>query len=151
MNQILMMNFMLWGCSKKNTVKNSVPIEEVHAEESSPAKDVETVTPIFDRFTIDERIKEHTPKIRACYEKVLKKNSSAHGRIMMSFDIGPKGKVLNLEPKEDSLNAPELTACLVEIFSTMQFPAGMQNDMVQIGEAMNKNVSVSYPLLFSPE
>ena len=150
MNQILMMSFMIWGCYKKNAVKNSAPIEEVHAEESSSEKAAETVTPIFDRFTIDERIKEHTADIQACYQKALKEDSGVQGRIFMSFDIGQKGNVVNLEPKEDSLNSPELTACLVGVFSKIQFPAGMQSDIVRSDGTRDQYVSVNYPLSFAP-
>ena len=68
----------------------------------------------------------------------------------MKFDIGPKGKVLNLEPTKDTLNAPELTVCLVDVFSKIQFPAGMQSDIVRSDGTRDQYVSVNYPLRFGP-
>ena len=141
MSQILMLSFVIWGCSKKNPVHHST--EEPTPEESAGA--------VFDRFSIEGRIQEHTPKILSCYEKSIKKtNDPIDGKVVMKFDIGPKGKVLNLEPTKDTLNAPELTACLVDVFSKIQFPAGMQSDIVRSDGTRDQYVSVNYPLRFGP-
>ena len=144
MSQILMLSFVIWGCSKKNLVNNS-------AEEAIEPIPEESVGAVFDRSSIEGRIQEHTPKILSCYEKSIKKNSDAiDGKVVMKFDIGPKGKVLNLEPTKDTLNAPELTACLVDVFSKIQFPAGMQSDIVRSDGTREQYVSVNYPLRFGP-
>ena len=141
MSKMLMLSFMLSGCSKKNPVHNS-------AEESTPE---ENVGADFDRSAIEGRIKEHTPRILSCYETSIKKNNEAiDGKVFMKFNIGPKGEVLNLEPTEDTLNAPELTACLVVVFSKIQFPAGMQSDIVRSDGTREQYVSVKYPLRFGP-
>ena len=73
-----------------------------------------------------------------------------HFCYIMKFDIGPKGKVLNLEPTGDTLNAPELTACLVEVFSKIPFPAGMKSDIVRGDGTRDEYVSIQYPLRFGP-
>ena len=142
----ILMTLIFGGCSKKNLVNNRA--EEANAETFTPE---ENVGAVFDRFSIEGRIKEHTPKILSCYETSIKKsNESIDGKVFMKFDIGPKGKVLNLEPTEDTLNSPELTACLVDVFSKIQFPAGMQSDIVRSDGTRNQYVSVNYPLRFGP-
>ena len=143
MSQIFIMCMVLCGREKKQVPVYNEPMDAPASQVSDPAAS------LFDKGTIDERIKDEMSDIQACYEQALKKDFGGHGRIVMRFDIDPKGKVMNLEPQENSLSSPEFTKCLVDVFSSMQFPAGMQNDIV--GSDGTKNVSVSYPLLFSPE
>ena len=143
MSQIFIMCMVLCGCAKKQAPVYNEPTEAPKSQVSDPAASV------FDKSTIDERIKDYVSDIQACYEQALKKDSGVHGRVVMRFDIDQKGKVVNLETQENSLSSPEFTKCLVDVFSNMQFPTGMQSDSV--GSNGTKNVSVSYPLLFSPE
>ena len=140
----ILMTLIFWGCSKKNLVNNG-------AEEAKEPISEENVGAVFDRSAIEGRIKEHTPKILSCYETSIKRsNEEIDGKVVMKFDIGPKGKVLNLEPTKDTLNAPELTACLVDVFSKIQFPTGMQSDIVRGDGTRDEYVSVQYPLRFGP-
>ena len=143
MSLILIMCMVLCGCAKKQARVHNEPM-------NAPASQVsDSATVLFGKSTIDERIKDYMSDIQACYEQALKKDSGGNGRIVMRFDIVQEGNVVNLEPQEDSLSSPEFTKCLVDVFSKMQFSAGMQSDIV--GSNGTKNISVSYPLLFSPE
>ena len=142
MSLMLIMSMVLCGCAKKQVLVHNESTEVPTSQVSDPA------VSLFDKSTIDERIKDYVSDIQACYEQALKKDSGGHGRIVMRFDIDQKGNVVNLEPQENSLS-PGFTKCLVDVFSNMQFPKGMQNDIV--GSNGTKNVSVSYPLLFSSE
>ena len=143
MSQIFIICMVLCGCVKKQVPVHKEPMD-------APASQVsESAVSLFDKGTIDERIKDNMSDIQACYEQALKKDSGRHGRIVMNFDIDQEGSVVNLEPQENSLSSSGFTKCLIDVFSNMQFPAGMQNDIVESDGT--KNVSVSYPLLFSPE
>ena len=148
MRQTIIMCMVLYGCVKKQTPihneSTKTPVAQI-SDSSDP------VVAVFDKSAIDARIKNYMSDIQSCYEKALKNDSAVSGRIVMSFDIGQKGNVVNLAPKDDSLNSPQCTQCLVDVFSKMQFPAGMQSDIVQSDGTTKKNVSVSYPLLFSPK
>ena len=144
-----MMGIMLWGCSKKTPVHNNASMEESKSQDSTPGTPTDSVVSGFDRSVIDTRIKAHMEDIGDCYTKELQNNSQVHGRVVMRFDIDQKGNVVNLEPKGDTLNAPDFTTCLMQVFSKIQFPAGMQNDIVRSDGTKKENIEVKYPLLFT--
>ena len=141
MSQIFIMCMVLCGCAKNQARLYNEPMKASQVSDSAAL--------LFDKSAIDERIKDYMSDIQSCHEQALKKDSGGNGQIVMRFDIDQKGNVVNLEPQEDSLSSPEFTKCLVDVFSKMQFSAGMQSDIV--GSNRTKNVSVSYPLLFSAE
>lgn len=143
MSQIVIMCMVLCGCAKKQTLVYNESTQAPNSQVFNPAAS------LFDKRSIDEIIKDDMSDIQTCYEQALKKDSVGYERIVMNFDIDQKGNVVNLEPQENSLSSSGFTKCLIDVFSNLQFPTGLQNDIV--GSERTKNVSVSFPLLFSPE
>ncbi len=88
---------------------------------------------------IQRIVRANLGRIRVCYEAGLKKNPSLAGRVTVRFVIGADGSVSTASAKSD-LSEPLVESCVTRAFQTLTFP-----------KPEGGIVSVSYPLVFSPD
>ena len=143
MNIGILFGFLFVGCPKKSS--DFVPEKE---HNTSPT----TSNGFFDKRIIENEIRKHSVAISGCYagRRFSKPNST--GRLLVEFVITPDGSVYSAYLKEDSLHSPTVSDCVLSVFEGMQFPAGMQSDIV--GNVVSlpngqRGIPVVYPLLFT--
>ena len=128
------------GCPKKPDVERSHPVKEVNG--------------FLNKRLIDEEIKSHADSLYDCYDRRFFHRPKDGGRVTVAFVIASDGTVYSAAAKEDTLGSEKVTACLLDVFMQMQFPAGMRsdisNDFVEMPDGKD-GVMIRYPLLFSRE
>ena len=151
------------GCIKKpvstgsNLEVQSTDTQTATEGASAPVeKEKATAAPessaVFDKRQIDAEIKNHMEPLQSCYTERLKENPKLSGFLMVKFVIEQDGSVSTATTTKDSVGSELFTTCILEIFMTMKFPAGMQSDMVTgDGSLEDRKVTISYPLRFASE
>lgn len=93
----------------------------------------------LDREVIRRVAKSHTSEIRACYNQGLAKDPDLAGRVMIDFQINPKGKVASARPRGEFPD-PKVAKCVAASVRRWQFPKPAGGGVVK----------VSYPFEFAP-
>lgn len=73
------------------------------------------------RETVRMVIRAHLPAVQRCYQDLLA-TTSAQGRIVVQFTIGPDGRVARALVSASDLGHPPLDACVVAAVETWRFP-----------------------------
>jgi len=90
---------------------------------------------------IKQRIRDHFPRFRACYERGLDVDPTCTGTVAVRFIIEPTGAVRRAEISEGSTLAdPNVRACVLASYRRLAFPR-------PVGGA----VMVTYPIAFTSE
>lgn len=89
---------------------------------------------------IQRVIRQRAGQFRACYEPALRNNPNLQGRVTVRFVIGRDGSVSNVGNGGSDLPDPSVVSCVVRSFYGLSFP-----------EPKDGIVTVTYPLVFSPE
>jgi hypothetical protein len=78
---------------------------------------------------------------RGCYETVLEDDKEANGRIKIRFQIAEDGvpKDISVDTTEGNLQSEAFVACMHDGLAKVRFPAS------------GNQVTVSYPIVFSPD
>ncbi|GEM_PF-3362122 len=100
----------------------------------------QAVAPVqsLDQAMIAATVKQHMPRIRACYERVIKQDPMARGKIVMSWTIRPDGSVRSVRVRDDEVGSEQFQGCASRSVAKWRFPKGA-------GE-----VAVTYPFLMAP-
>lgn len=93
------------------------------------------------RAEIDAEIQEHVPRIRACYDDGLRRDSSLAGKVTVKFVIGADGAVTSAQEASGDLADEAVVACVVDAIGQMSFPEPEGGGIV----------IVSYPFVFTPD
>ena len=83
-------------------------------------------------------IRQRMPALRACYERALGEDPQLRGRLDVQFTIGTNGLVTRIHTRGFE-RAPALTACVVNVFVALRFPAMDEGEL-----------EFSFPFNFSP-
>lgn len=75
----------------------------------------------LDSNAISRVIKRRQSAIQRCYEREIKKNPSASGKVIIAFTIGTAGRVTNSKAVNDSVGGG-VGACVANQISRMRFP-----------------------------
>jgi hypothetical protein len=89
---------------------------------------------------IQRIVRQSQGRFKACYTDGLSRNPSLEGRVSVRFVIGRDGMVSNVANGGSDLPDAKVVACVERVFERMTFPA-----------PEGGIVTVSYPLMFSPE
>lgn len=134
----------VFGCIKK-----TVPIlndQNAHSNKEHHA--------LFDKEVIDNVIKSHGNELMGCHKRRHLKKSNEIERITVKFVIAKEGRVYDAIAKENTFESQKVTLCILNVFTEMQFPAGMQtdikNDSVVLPDG-SRGIEISYPLTFETE
>jgi TonB family protein len=83
--------------------------------------------------------------IRACYEKVLLREPSLEGRVVVSFTIHPNGAVTEAKISSNTLKQAQVEECLLQIISKMQFQPIERGGIVRVNYPFVFNTTKSPP------
>ena len=61
-------------------------------------------------------------KFRACYNRALAQSQSLQGRMIVSVDIGPDGRVFKTRIKEGRMASPPVQTCVLDVLRAAAFP-----------------------------
>ena len=106
---------------------------------------------LFDKEAIDNVIKSHGNELMGCYKPRHLKKSNRIERITVKFVIAKDGRVYDAIAKENTFESQKVTLCILNVFTEMQFPAGIQTDMRKDSLTLpdgRKGIEISYPLIF---
>ena len=87
---------------------------------------------------IRRSVHQQMPRVRACYERVLKGEENLRGRLVMAFSIEPDGSVSSAKVANDELGSDKVARCVTHAVGAFRFPAGTEA------------VAVEYPMVFEP-
>ena len=85
---------------------------------------------------IEGTIQRQLPRVRACYERELKGDTTLAGRMVLAMSVQPSGTVSSAQVTTDEVGDDELTSCVTRAVRTFQFPQGTES------------VAVEYPVHF---
>jgi TonB family protein len=95
----------------------------------------------FDASVVRQMISRRIRAIQACYERSLRQNPNAAGRVVVRFTIQPSGTVSGASAVENSTGDPGVASCVVGTVSRFRFSPGPTGG----------SVTVSYPFVFAPQ
>lgn len=87
---------------------------------------------------IRRSVHQQMPRVRACYERVLKGEENLRGRLVMAFSIEPDGSVSSAKVANDELGSEKVARCVTHAVGAFRFPEGTEA------------VAVEYPMVFEP-
>jgi TonB family protein len=85
-------------------------------------------------------VRQNFGRLKMCYESGLRSNPALAGKVVVRFLIDRAGAVTNAQAQSSTIGDETVVACVVRAFTTLSFP-----------EPENGSVTVTYPVLFSPE
>ena len=135
------------GCSQESVQPLAPP--------GRPSPHAPAPTPVpSHRQLIDETIQQQHANIAECYQRQLKRRRTISGRLSVRFVIAEDGTVTDVSAKEDTLNVPKVTDCVLDIVEGLVFPAGMKTDIVKPRgpfEEEETGLEVVYPFVFAQD
>ncbi len=96
----------------------------------------------LNREVVRRVIYVHINQIRHCYQQALSKQPTLAGRLVVIFEINPKGQVDDLLISETALNSPPLLQCISDTMRTWEFPSTPY---------YSGNVRIVYPFVLRPK
>ncbi len=95
----------------------------------------------FDASVVRQMIARRIRAIQACYERSLRQNPNAAGRVVVRFTIQESGTVSGASAVENSTGDPGVADCVVGTVARFRFSPGPTGG----------SVTVSYPFVFAPQ
>lgn len=89
---------------------------------------------------IQRIVRQNFGRFRMCYEQGLSRNPNLEGRVAVRFVVGRDGAVSNVGNGGSDLPDSQVTSCIMSAFYGLSFPTPEEGI-----------VTVTYPLMFSPE
>ena len=86
------------------------------------------------------QVKKNIQLFQDCYNAYLDKGGKKEGQVVLSWAIDETGKASHVLVKDDGVQDPVLSTCLMSKLATLQFPKAAKNSFVEIER---------YPLNFS--
>jgi Ca-activated chloride channel family protein len=130
------------GTSPRGGISNGISLSGRGKSRASVRMAAPTaVAGSLDKNVILRVIKAHQRQIRHCYERQLQRSPKLAGKLMLSFTIGPDGRVRAAKLKQDTVGDDALGRCVVSRIKRMRFPK----------PAGGGTVEVAYPFIFRPQ
>jgi hypothetical protein len=92
----------------------------------------------LDQETIGKTVRQQMPRIRACYERVIKQDPAARGKIVMRWTISADGSVNGVGIESDEVGSEQFAGCASRSVAKWRFPKGVED------------VAVAYPFVMAP-
>lgn len=106
----------------KSEIVNEPPSSAVPMNNATAPSDS---APASDRLApITALVRSNRDKFRCCFDLWGRKNPGGAGNVNMKVKIDPEGKLLNAEivPKDTTVTAPEVHACILEVAKSLAWP-----------------------------
>lgn len=95
--------------------------EKVEANVDLKAPEETAGTGTLDSSSIRSTIQRYAGRIQRCYERQLKKDSNAAGKIIVNFTVGRAGRVTNSRSTTDSVGGG-VGSCVAQAIKGLRFP-----------------------------
>lgn len=92
----------------------------------------------FDANLVLTMVKNRMSAIKSCYDRALRTNPTAAGRVKVEFTIQPNGTVSGARAVENTTGSDEVASCVVSTVERFRFNPGPQGG----------SVTFSYPFVF---
>lgn len=99
-----------------------------------------TIMGSLDKETIRRVIRRHRNEVRYCYEKQLNRDPKLQGKVRITAEIGPNGKVKTSAIADSTLKNEQVEKCLTTKVKRWVFPAPKGGGVVKF----------TYPFMFLP-
>jgi hypothetical protein len=96
--------------------------------------------PVADREGIKLVVREHFGELEHCYLHAIDARPGAEGKVVMSWDVQPDGRVANARVQESSKKMDVIGPCLISRIEKWNFPKLSEEEI---------SVGVTYPFYFS--
>ncbi len=83
----------------------------------------------LDGSAISSVIKRRSSAIQSCYEREIKKNPSASGKVVVTFTIGTAGRVTQSKASQDSVGGG-VGNCVAGVIQRMRFPRPQGGEVI---------------------
>ena len=93
----------------------------------------------MDREAIKRVVQRHLKQLRACYNRVLDKNPSAQGKVVLNWTILAKGRVGKARSVNSEISNKKMLNCMTRRLKAWKFPAPPDG---QVGD-------ITYPFIFT--
>lgn len=107
---------------------------------SASASGASSASPVLDKDSVRQVIRDRYTEIRACYEPQLKRQPNLKGTVIARFMIGEDGSVASVDMTSSKLPSTKVVDCVGQVFSTMKFP-----------RPANGMILITYPIQLMPE
>lgn len=101
----------------------------------------EAFTGTIDREAIRRVIIEHMREIKGCYERALNRDPGLHGKVVLSWVIGDRGRVRSAGVASTTMNSSEVEQCMASRLRTWIFPE----------PPAGQEAEVTYPFVFTAQ
>lgn len=121
----------------------TLPVQDAGVEAEGkvrPKKRVAIPMGTIDPDVVKSFIRKHKNKVRACYERELKRNAILQGKVVTSITINPDGSVANVKFLSDSVHSSAMNRCIRKEISSWTFP-----------RPRGGRVVVQFPFRFEPK
>lgn len=78
------------------------------------------------------QVKKNIQLFQGCYNAYLDKGGKKEGQVVLSWAIDESGKASHVVVKDDGVQDPVLSTCLMSKLSTINFPKAAKNSFVEI-------------------
>lgn len=95
--------------------------QQVQANVDLEGPQQEVGTGQLDSSSISNTLKRRSSQIQGCYERYLKRNPNASGKVVVNFTIGRAGRVTSSAPQTDSVGG-SVGGCVADLIGRIRFP-----------------------------
>lgn len=96
----------------------------------------------IDKEAIRRVIREHKNEIRSCYERELQRRPDLFGKVVFSWVIGERGKVMSAKVTANDLGSADVANCIKNKLQTWTFPEPPPNTLAEV---------TSFPFVFASQ
>ncbi|MEL6177727.1 MAG: AgmX/PglI C-terminal domain-containing protein [Myxococcota bacterium] len=80
---------------------------------------------------IRQQIRRYVSKLKRCYENSLKSRPDLSGRLVLTWEIDARGRVVDARILSSTLDAPDLEQCILRTIQTFRFHADTPQTSVE--------------------
>ncbi len=95
--------------------------EEVEANVDLKTPEEQAGTGTLDSSSVRDTISRYSSRIQRCYERQLKVNSNASGKVIVNFTVGRAGRVTQSKSTTDSVGGG-VGSCVAQVIKGLRFP-----------------------------
>jgi len=117
--------------------KVKVEIKEKKQTSSGRVGGVANASGDLDQETVRRVIATKVGAIKACYQKELQKSPNLHGKVTVSFLIGPSGAVTGVKIAQSTMGSPPVEQCITSRIQTWQFPPSRSGGTTRVNYPFN--------------
>ena len=92
----------------------------------------------IDKSAVSKVLRRRSGAVKRCYNKALKRNENAGGKIVVKFRIGPAGRITKIKVKKNGTGDAGVASCITNAMKGWRFPA-----------PEGGSVSFSFPFILS--